>query len=197
MHKIDSDGATIDNRFTEGDPSLSIPATIVSAAIMNSLQEEIVNVVEGAGLTLLTSSTDTEDQLLAAIQLLLQQGGVPVQQAIANNTGPADVGASGELEFDPATTAAVILKYDLRRRTDSQHVNEVGELKLVYDDEASAWKTPVWNSDFDDAGVVFSMGSVSGGPNDGFGKIQYTSGDLTGTSYSGTLTISDVKVLKQ
>lgn len=197
MHKIDSDGATIDNKFTEGNPTTSTPATIVSAAILNAFQEEIVTVVEDAGLTLLTSGTDTFDQLLAAIGLILKKGGTPVVQAIANNTGPADIGAAGELEFDPATTRGVFAKYQIHRRSDSSSVDELGDLKLIYDTETSAWKVPVWNSDFDDAGLVFSMSLVVGGANAGFGKIQYTSNDLTGTTYSGSITLTDLKIINQ
>ena len=197
MHRIDSDGATLDNKFTEGNPATSTPATIVSAAILNAFQEELALFIESQGITLLTSGTDTFTQLQDALDSFLQKGGAPVTQAIANNTGPADVGAAGELEFDPATVRAVIMKYAIHRRSDSSSVDEVGELKLCYDTEASAWKTPTGQSNFDDAGVIFSMTDVSGGPNDGFGKIQYTSDDLTGASYSGSLTITDVKVINQ
>lgn len=68
MHRIDGPGATVDNLFTEGDPLTATPATVVTAAWLNALQEEMAGVVEGAGETL-----DKEDnaQLLAAIQALI------------------------------------------------------------------------------------------------------------------------------
>ena len=50
MFKIDSEGATGANLFTEGDPSLSIPATVVSDEWLNEVQEELVLVVEEMGL---------------------------------------------------------------------------------------------------------------------------------------------------
>ena len=59
--------------FTEGDPSESIPATVVTADWANAVQEEIVGVIEGAGLTL-----DKEDsgQLLEAITTLIEDGAI-------------------------------------------------------------------------------------------------------------------------
>lgn len=71
MFRIDSDGATNDNKFTEGNPVQSIPATVVSADWLNdTVQEELCRVVEYAGLTL-----DKQDntQLLAALRILIEQ----------------------------------------------------------------------------------------------------------------------------
>lgn len=52
MHRIDGPGATVDNLFTEGDPINGVPATTVTGAWLNSIQEEIANAVEAAGITL-------------------------------------------------------------------------------------------------------------------------------------------------
>ena len=52
MHRIDSNGATIDNKFTEGDLSNGIPATVISADWLNSVQEEMVKIIEQAGIAL-------------------------------------------------------------------------------------------------------------------------------------------------
>lgn len=67
MYRIDSRGATTDGRFTEGNPTTGTPATVLNAAWMNSVQDELVNVVQGAGLTLDKSDND---QLLEAINKL-------------------------------------------------------------------------------------------------------------------------------
>lgn len=67
MYRIDSRGATGDGRFTEGNPTTGTPATVVNAPWMNAVQDEIVNVIEGAGLGL--EKTDST-QLLAAINAL-------------------------------------------------------------------------------------------------------------------------------
>lgn len=51
--------------FTEGDPVGGIPATVVTQAWANAIQEEIVSVILSAGLSL---NKTTNAQLLAAIQ---------------------------------------------------------------------------------------------------------------------------------
>lgn len=52
MHRIDGPGATAENKFTEGNPSTGVPATQVTDAIMNALQEEIAAVIEDSGAVL-------------------------------------------------------------------------------------------------------------------------------------------------
>lgn len=71
MHRIDGAGATIDNLFTEGDPVSGIPATTVTGAWLNAVQEEIANVIEAAGITL---SKPDNTQLAAAIAALVTAG---------------------------------------------------------------------------------------------------------------------------
>lgn len=65
MHRVDGPGATPTNQFTEGSPSTGVPATTVTADIMNALQEEVAAVIEqGAGLVL---NKPDNTQLLQAI----------------------------------------------------------------------------------------------------------------------------------
>lgn len=52
MHRIDGAGATVDNKFTDGNPAIGVPATTVTADILNALQEENCTVIEQAGLAL-------------------------------------------------------------------------------------------------------------------------------------------------
>lgn len=75
MHRIDGEGATPTNRFTEGNPSTGALATEVTADWANSVQEEIIAVIEAAGITL---SKPVTNQLLSAIQSLIAGGGVAV-----------------------------------------------------------------------------------------------------------------------
>jgi hypothetical protein len=51
MHRIDGPGATVDKKFTEGDPAGGVPATVVTAAWMNDVQENILAVLTAAGVT--------------------------------------------------------------------------------------------------------------------------------------------------
>lgn len=68
MHRIDGPGATQAGQFTEGDPTQGVPATTVTGAWLNALQEEVAGVIEGAGMAL-----DKPDnaQLRAAILALI------------------------------------------------------------------------------------------------------------------------------
>jgi len=65
MHK--NDGPDHDgNEFTDGDPGLGVPPSTVGAKILNTIQRELVAVVEAAGISL----SDADDtQLLQAIPL--------------------------------------------------------------------------------------------------------------------------------
>lgn len=68
MHRIDTSTATPDNKFTEGDPTVPVAATTVSAEWLNAVQEELVAVITGAGLELQKSDNG---QLRQAISQLI------------------------------------------------------------------------------------------------------------------------------
>lgn len=78
MHRIDGEGATQDNRFTEGNPSTGTIATVVTADWANAVQEEIIAVLEAAGIE---PSKSNSAQLVAAIQSLISGGGTAVSAA--------------------------------------------------------------------------------------------------------------------
>lgn len=191
MHKIDSDGATVTNEFTEGSVVLSVPATVVSAAFMNAVQGELVNVIESAGLTLLTSGTDTRDQLLEAIQIFIANGGTaaPYVQVIANNqASAADV--TDFPNFDTTEVLGIEFLYRVLRRTDSSYYLEMGRAYLIWDSEASAWVVSRSSQNVD-AMVEFVTAVVSGTVH----KLRYTSDNLAGASYAGSLRITDIKYI--
>lgn len=67
MHRTEGNNNTQvggENRFTDGPPG-----TTVGAAILNAIQEEICDVIEGVGLTLYNESNDIYGQLYSAILL--------------------------------------------------------------------------------------------------------------------------------
>lgn len=68
MQRIQDATATADNLFTEGNPTSGIPATVVSADWLNGIQEELIAVIESAGL-----EPDSADltQLLQALATLV------------------------------------------------------------------------------------------------------------------------------
>lgn len=119
MHKIDGPGATPDNRFTEGDPAIALPATEVTADWLNAVQDEIVNVIESTGIVL-----DKEDngQLLDALERVvgdvsarrvqniaaLRALGVTADDGVVyveGYTSPGDLGG-GIFRWDGASTDA-------------------------------------------------------------------------------------------
>lgn len=102
MHR--TEGANnVGNLYTNGPPG-----TTVTADSMNALQEEICNVIESAGLTLLTASTDTRTQLLAALQALFIEPdeGIGKNAIINSDFRISQRGASGSAAYTAATTPA-------------------------------------------------------------------------------------------
>jgi hypothetical protein len=51
MHRIDGPGATVDNKFTDGDPVGGVQATIVTDDWLNDVQENIMAVLAASGVT--------------------------------------------------------------------------------------------------------------------------------------------------
>ena len=68
MHRIDCPTATPDNRFTEGDPTIPVAATTVTADWLNAVQEELAAVIAGAELPL---DKANNAQLLQALHKIL------------------------------------------------------------------------------------------------------------------------------
>lgn len=52
MHKIDTNTATANGEFTDGDSSAALEATDLNAAWFNTVQRELCNLVEGTGINL-------------------------------------------------------------------------------------------------------------------------------------------------
>lgn len=103
MHKIDGPGATEEQRFTEGDPVVPIPATDVTADWLNAVQDEFVNVLAAAGIT-----PDKADntQVLGAIRQLVLDGRrhlavtAPLEVSFAEGTGAATFALSSGAKYD-------------------------------------------------------------------------------------------------
>lgn len=71
MHKIDGLDATPDHRFQDENLAAGVAGTALTAKFLNAVQEELVGLVERAGLT----PSDTNNaQVLAALQLLYGSG---------------------------------------------------------------------------------------------------------------------------
>lgn len=178
-------GGTI-GYFTEGDPVNSVPATVVSADWLNTIQEELMAIVLGAGIV---PAKATRNQVLTSIQKLIQQGGqtAGLTKALANNqAAAADV--TGFPTLDSTVVRAFEAFITIMRRTDSGYVKQTGRLYGTYDTETATWDLSVLTV-HDDAGVVFTMALVGGT----VWKLQYTTDNFAGASYAGTLKISDIQ----
>lgn len=108
MHRIDSSTATPDNRFTEGDPTIPVPATTVTAAWLNALQEEAIAVLAAAGIA---PDKANNAQMLAAILKLIADSTPSIATSQKNGIGRPDgititIDASGKYT---ATTRPFIL----------------------------------------------------------------------------------------
>lgn len=67
MHRIDGAGYALGNQFTEGDPMIPTPATVITDDWLNAVQEELAAVVEGSGAAL---NKPDNTQLLVAMRTL-------------------------------------------------------------------------------------------------------------------------------
>lgn len=182
MKRTDADGHD-SNRYTVGNPSLGVPATVVGAVEMNNIQEEIANVVEAAGLTVDQTGV-TEDQLLDAIDILIASGGsAQVSQAIVNNQ-VAPLAITGLL-FASASVKAARITFDAFREDASDKDGEMGDLFVTHN-PTDGWRITK-QSFFDDVGMTFTI--------DGSGQVFYTSTNYPGGSYAGTFraTVTRIK----
>lgn len=101
--------------------------------------------------------------------------------SIANNqSSPANVTG---LLLDGAVTRSFIVDYAIYRKTDtaSSAVAEAGQLRGVYNTQSSTW---LMSTDYSgqDSGVSFSILSS--------GQVQYTSSNIAGANYTGSLKCS-------
>jgi len=194
VHKIDTDGATGSNTFTEGNASLNIAATVVGDAWLNDVQGELVTVIENLGLTL-TKGNIT--QLYDALIALMARGGrpAPISFPIANLTATAQ-DVVGFPTFDRTLVQSIEFLYSIFRRTDTGVKKEMGRAYLFYNTETNAWESPTGDFFVGDGGVVLSVAVDPGDVSGNTFKLQYTSDDLTGGTYSGTLRITDIKEIR-
>ena len=101
MHRIDTSTATPDHKFTEGDPTVPVAATTVSADWLNAVQEELVAVITGAGLELKKSDNG---QLWQAISQLITNA----KPGLATKAKPGLVQVGGGLNITPEGLLSVL-----------------------------------------------------------------------------------------
>jgi hypothetical protein len=67
MHRIDGPGAAPGNLFTEGNPATALPATTVTDAWLNDVQEELMSILAAAGVAPIKGD---QNQVLEALTAL-------------------------------------------------------------------------------------------------------------------------------
>lgn len=185
MHRIDAPGATVGNLFTEGNPALGVPATEVSDDWLNDTQEEIVNVIEGQGITLVKG---TQTQLQSAIFDMIGQGGSNIKlDPLLNSTATQAIAG---LIFDKTIYKGAVFFFDCHRESDSSNVQESGLVMANYDSKDDVWRiTPPLLSGLDDAGLTWTI--------TGTGQVQIGTDNLTGTNYDGQIRVTGIMRFKQ
>lgn len=134
MHRVDTATAAVSlpapqavgspGWFTQGDPGLGIPATVPGPDFFNMAQEELANVVLGAGITLDASKLNFS-QLFHAIQRIVAraQGGLSnasfVSSVAANALTNALKGING---LDPSPANPVSVSFRSTTLTDTAPV---------------------------------------------------------------------------
>lgn len=184
MHKIDAPGATITNTFTEGNPTLGVPATEVSDDWLNDVQGELVTVIEGEGITLVKGDIT---QLQSAILSMIGGGGTNIKlDPLLNNT--ADQVITG-LIFDKANFKGGLFYFDVHRETDSSNVQESGIVAVNHDPKDDTWRLSLLNSGLDDSGIDFNITST--------GQVRITTDSLAGANYDAQLRINSIAKFAQ
>ena len=88
MHRIDATTATVDHRFTEGNPQSGVPATVVKADWLNAIQEELAHLVESVDLPLEKSNnTQVAQAILALVGGVVPPGTVTMMAGTFVPTG--------------------------------------------------------------------------------------------------------------
>lgn len=110
MQRIDSSGS-VNGRFSDGNPAVGQAATLLTAAWFNSIQEELVHVIEQMNIDL---DPDDDTQLYQAILALVTGavgaggGAVPTTRVVSGGglvSGGGDLAADRTLTVTAATAA--------------------------------------------------------------------------------------------
>jgi hypothetical protein len=99
MHRIDGPGATVDNKFTDGDPVAGIQATVVTDDWANDVQEELMSILTAASITPVKG---TQNQVLAALRKI---NGPALGAAINGRMSITSASASGTYTADQVVAA--------------------------------------------------------------------------------------------
>lgn len=131
-------------------------------------------------------ATEWAKAITEAVDSLAGAGSiVETQSIIANNISVATPVAG--LQFNSALTKSAIVFYRIFRDTDiTTPVTEQGELQITLDN--TTWKLSRTITVGDSAGVLMDIDSV--------GQVNYTSSNISGSSYEGFIRFKTNYILK-
>lgn len=124
-------------------------------------------------------ATDWAEAVTEALSLLLGPNDILPRSANILNNQAAPVLIRGFF-FNPAEVRAANIQYTIFRQTDTQTVVENGEMLLNYN--ATAPVNEKWKISQDRSGNTFTLFTITDD-----GQFYYTTNDLTGANYTGTL----------
>jgi hypothetical protein len=117
------------------------------------------------------------EALVTAVDSINGDGDIlDTEISIANNQ--SSVASVTGLTFDVGTVRSAVVTYSVYRSTTLSEKGECGILLLTYLSTANAWNISRYSND--DSGIVFTVTDA--------GQVQYTTDNMSGASYTGTLT---------
>lgn len=129
MHRTEGEN-NVGNLHSE-----SVPYTTLTPQLMNAIQEEISNVIEQAGITLLTQATDTNDQLYDAISSLVgAKSNYYTDSGSANNYVLTKAGTGAPTSYFDGLTVQFV-PANTNTGASQINVNGLGNKDIVRTDE--------------------------------------------------------------
>jgi len=122
MQKIAGAGATAQNTFTKGNPATGVPATEVTQEWLNTMQAELVYIVEQAGLTL---NVLDNTQVKVAIDMMIAAQG-------AAGTAMSLIPVGAAMPFFGGTVHAGFLKANGAAVSRTSYAALFAEIGIIY-----------------------------------------------------------------
>lgn len=153
MHRIDHETATSDHKFTEGNPTIPVPATVVTGAWLNAVQEELVAAITGAGLKLKKSDNT---QLWQAISQTITTAVDNARPGLATKKKPGLVQIGDGLGITPEGLLSVLIastsqaglvkpRYGLKIGKDGSLDVDFGDMPTdKFEELLKSIRVPIW-----------------------------------------------------
>lgn len=153
MHRIDHETATSDHKFTEGNPTIPVPATVVTGAWLNAVQEELVAAITGAGLELKKSDNT---QLWQAISQTITTAVDNARPGLATTKKPGLVQIGDGLAITPEGLLSVLIastsqaglvkpRYGLKISKDGSLDVDFGDMPTdKFEELLKSIRVPIW-----------------------------------------------------